>query len=125
MITFIFIQFLVDRIGRRAPLIYGAIGMSCMLAWQAGVASKFANDPTYSNSSMGIAGIASIFLFSGVFSLSYGPVSWTYQSEVFSMPLRAMGTATATASNWASNVVISQITPHAFKSIGYKYFFVL
>jgi hypothetical protein len=87
------------------------------LAWQAGIASKF-SDPTYKNSSAGIAGkfikrldgfplssfpltalhlgilsgIASIFLFSGVFSVSYGPVSWVYQSEVFSMPLRAMGT---------------------------------
>lgn len=99
--------------------------MAVCLAWQAGVASKFASVPGYSNSSMGIAGIASIFLFSGVFSLSYGPVSWTYQSEVFSMPLRAMGTSTATACNWASNVIISQITPKAFGSIAYKYFFVL
>lgn len=87
--------------------------MACALAWQSGVGSLFRPGRDYKNDSAGIAGkqtetnlgfdacfsltrssfglgIASIFVFSGVFSMTYGPVSWVYQSEVFSMPLRAV-----------------------------------
>ena len=98
VVTFVFITFLVDRIGRRKPLIIGPIFMAGFLAWQAGIASQFTAGK--GNSGLGIAGIASIFLFSGAFSMSYGPVSWIYQSEIFPMNLRAMGTSASTAANW-------------------------
>ena len=48
--------------------------MAIFLAWQAGIAQKF-EDPGYTNQGVGIAGLASIFLFSGAFSASFGPVS--------------------------------------------------
>jgi len=59
-------------------LIIGPILMAIFLAWQAAIAQKF-SDPSYSNQGVGIAGLASIFLFSGAFSASFGPVSWIYQ----------------------------------------------
>lgn len=62
----------VDRLGRRRPLIVGSALLACCLAWQAGCSSAFAT-PGYSNSHTGIAGIASIFMFSWVFSWSFGP----------------------------------------------------
>jgi hypothetical protein len=46
--------------------------MAIFLAWQAGIASRFA-DKNYHNKGVGIAGLASIFLFSGAFSASFGP----------------------------------------------------
>jgi hypothetical protein len=46
--------------------------MAIFLAWQAGIASRFAN-PSYHNQGVGIAGLVSIFLFSGAFSASFGP----------------------------------------------------
>jgi sugar porter (SP) family MFS transporter len=69
VVVWIFIQFVVDRLGRRKPLIIGPILMSIFLAWQAGIASQFAK-PGYSNQGVGIAGLVSIFLFSGAFSVS-------------------------------------------------------
>jgi hypothetical protein len=112
------------------------------MAWQAGASSPF-DDPDYSNQSTGIAGIASIFVFSLVFSWSFGPgqpcstespqvwmyltplaVSWIYQSEIFPMNLRALGTSASTASNWLNNVIISQITPFGFDNLGWRFFFV-
>jgi hypothetical protein len=80
--------------------------MAGFLAWQAGIASRFT--ASKGNSGLGIAGIASIFLFSGSFSMSYGPVSWIYQSEIFPMNLRAMGTSASTATNWVSRVTLSR-----------------
>lgn len=97
--------------------------MCGFLAWQAGIASQFV-DPSYKNQGVGIAGLVSIFLFSGAFSASFGPVSWIYQSEIFPMNQRALGTAVSTAANWLNNVIIGQITPYGFDKLGWKYFFV-
>jgi len=97
--------------------------MCVFLAWQAGIASQFVN-PEYKNQGVGIAGLVSIFLFSGAFSASFGPVSWIYQSEIFPMNQRALGTAVSTAANWLNNVIIGQITPYGFDKLGWKYFFV-
>jgi MFS family permease len=97
--------------------------MCGFLAWQAGIASQFV-DPSYKNQGVGIAGLVSIFLFSGAFSASFGPVSWIYQSEIFPMNQRALGTAVSTAANWLNNVIIGQITPYGFAKLGWKYFFV-
>ncbi|GFZ51180.1 hypothetical protein JCM24511_08938 [Saitozyma sp. JCM 24511] len=123
VVTFIFISFVVDRWGRRQPLILGALLLAGCMAMEAGTSSHFANSE-YHNSSMGIAGVAAVFLFSWFFSFSFGPVSWIYQSEIFPMNLRALGTSVSTASNWLNNVIIAQITPYGFSSLSWKYFFV-
>jgi len=123
IVTFIFITFLVDRIGRRWPLIIGAVLLAIMMAWQTGTNAPFA-EPGYENTGMGIAGIAAVFCFSWAFSWSFGPVSWIYQSEIFPMNIRALGASVSTASNWLNNVIIAQVTPYAFEAIGWKYFIV-
>ncbi|ORY20790.1 general substrate transporter [Naematelia encephala] len=121
--TFVFITFIVDRIGRRWPLIIGAVFLSIIMAWQTGTNEPF-SDPTFKSKSMGIAGIAAVFMFSLAFSWSFGPVSWIYQSEIFPMNIRALGASVSTASNWANNVIIAQVTPYGFSNIGWKYFLV-
>ncbi len=55
VVTFCFITFVVDWIGRRRPLIFGGVAMAVCLAWQAAVAGLF-NKPGYHSSSAGIAG---------------------------------------------------------------------
>ena len=102
VVTFIFITLIVDRLGRRWPLIIGAVFCGAFMAMEAGTSYHFSNHPEYHNSSMGIAGVAAVFLFSLAFSWSFGPVSWIYQSEIFPMNLRALGTSVSTASNWVS-----------------------
>jgi MFS family permease len=108
--TFIFITFIVDKLGRRKPLIIGPILMAVCLAWQSAIGKQF-SQPGYSNFGAGVAGVASFFCFSWAFGWSFGPVSWIYQSEIFPMNLRAMGSAASTASNWLNNVIIGQVTP--------------
>jgi uncharacterized BrkB/YihY/UPF0761 family membrane protein len=60
----------VDRWGRRQPLIIGAVLLAGCMAMEAGTSSHFAN-PDYHNPSMGIAGVAAVFLFSWLFSFSF------------------------------------------------------
>ncbi|KAK1924540.1 general substrate transporter [Papiliotrema laurentii] len=122
--VFTFITFIVDRIGRRKPLILGAVALALCMAWQTGTNAPFSKDPNYQSKATGIAGIAAVFVFSWMFSWSFGPVSWIYQSEIFPMNIRALGASVSTASNWLNNVIIAQVTPPAFKHLGYKYFLV-
>ena len=91
IVTFIFIAFIgelarlppslswthadsspVDRIGRRWPLIIGAVFCAVFMGMEAGTNAPFA-DPNYKNTSTGIAGVAAVFLFSWAFSFSFGP----------------------------------------------------
>ena len=48
--------FLVDRLGRRPPLVYGGFLMACALSWQSGVGSLFRPGRDYKSDSAGIAG---------------------------------------------------------------------
>ncbi|TXT13409.1 hypothetical protein VHUM_00776 [Vanrija humicola] len=126
--TFVFITFIVDRIGRRWPLIIGGFMCGVAMAWEAGANAPFDKakraGEVYHSTGTGIAGIAAVFFFSLTFSFSFGPVSWIYQSEIFPMHMRALGTSVSAATNWLNNVIIGQITPIAFNKIGYKYFIV-
>ncbi len=89
---------------RRKPLIIGSGLLAVCMALQAGTNAPFSDakmrGETYTNKSMGIAGIWAVFMFSWCFSWSFGPVSWIYQSEIFPMHMRALGTSVSTASNW-------------------------
>lgn len=67
--------------------------------------------------------IAMIWITSIIFSLSFGPLGWTYQDEIFSdVTIRAKGNAYATMSNWAFNVLFAQISPPALSAIGWKFY---
>ncbi|KIM29846.1 hypothetical protein M408DRAFT_328641 [Serendipita vermifera MAFF 305830] len=124
IVTGVFITFILDRVGRKPPLLFGAAGMAICLAIEAAINAKWggenANNPAAQN-----AGIAFIIIFGSLFfSVSFGPVSWVYQSEIFPMRIRALGTAVCTCSNWATNVLISQVSPIGMTNLGYRFYIV-
>lgn len=102
IVTWTFITFIVDRVGRRKPLIFGSLMCAVAMAWQTGTNAPFTEIKDYHSKSMGIAGVAAVFFFSVAFSTSFGPVSWIYQSEIFPTNIRALGGSVSTASNWLS-----------------------
>ena len=138
IVTWVFITFIVDRIGRRRPLIFGCFLCAVAMAWQAGANASFSKDPSHKSSGIGIAGVAAVFFFSLAFYTSIGTISWIYQAEVFPMNIRALGASVSIACNWVSkfrppellillqlnDVIIAQVTPYGFKHLGYKYFIV-
>lgn len=69
--------------GRRKPLLFGAIGISLCLVIEAVLISQ---NPGGKSDSLSRAGVAMLFLVSMIFSVSFGPVSWTYMSEVMVCP---------------------------------------
>lgn len=124
VVTFIFIYAVLDRVGRRLPLIIGGIGMAVCLSVEAAINERFPGQTTH-NPPAQKAGVAFIILFGSLFfSASWGPISWVYQSEIFPMRTRAMGTSVCTCANWAMNVLISQISPIGLANLGWKFYLV-
>jgi MFS family permease len=74
----IFIVFLLDRVGRRKPLLFGTIGITCALICEAVINSQNVEGERHS---LSVAGVFFLFLVSVIFSLSFGPISWVYMSE--------------------------------------------
>lgn len=118
----IFIFFILDRVGRKKPLIFGSIGITIALACQAGL--NAANQDG-SNHGLSIAGVFFIFLVSVIFSLSFGPISWVYMSEIMPMQIRGRGNAFATGiGNWLVSTFFAQVSPIALGDIEWRYYFV-
>lgn len=106
-ITIIMLLFVVDRIGRRRPLIYGAWGMVLSMVV---LGITFFSAGIQGGASGWIA-IACLVLFKASFSLSWGGIMWIMLGEVF--PLRIRGTAMGISSffNWAANFLVGLTFP--------------
>lgn len=97
---------IVDRVGRRPLLLYGAValclGMACMGLPQ------LLGAPHAAQNTLAILGNV---VFTVAFSLTWGPVLWVMLSEIF--PLAARGTAMgiATVANWIFNFAVTFTLP--------------
>ncbi|KAA8900311.1 general substrate transporter [Sphaerosporella brunnea] len=120
--TMIFILFVVDSAGRKKPLLYATPLLSTLFIIFAVLNSQ---NQTGRNKSASSTGVAIMFLFNGVYGFSFGPVSWTYLSEVIPLRIRGKGGAIAVAiGNWTMNVLVSQISPQALDAITWRYYVV-
>lgn len=117
----VFIVFVLDRIGRKKPLLFGAASLTVLFSILAAIVASFPPGTDQTNLGAQKAGIAIIFAMSIVFSLSFGPVSWVLASEIFPTRTRGMGVAVATCCNWLLNVVISEVSPIGMGHVGWKY----
>lgn len=64
--------------------------------------------------------IACSYLFVCVFAVTWGPVSWTYPSEIFPSNIRAKAVSLATASNWTWNCALAFAVPPLLRNINWK-----
>lgn len=111
----------MDRIGRKKPLIAGAIGITIALVIEAALNSQ---NESGQKRGLSIAGVAFIFMVSIIFSWSFGPVSWTYMSEVMPYQIRGKGSAFATGiGNWLVATFWAQVSPIALGELGWKFYF--
>ncbi|KAK2606435.1 hypothetical protein QQS21_003128 [Conoideocrella luteorostrata] len=117
-----FIAFLIDRVGRKRPLIFGTIAISIALICEGVVNSQNLDG---SRHGLSIAGVAFLFSVSIIFSVSFGPVSWTYMSEVMPYQIRGKGCAFATGiGNWLVSTFWAQVSPIALGHLGWRFYFV-
>ncbi|KAL2104875.1 hypothetical protein VUR80DRAFT_9421 [Thermomyces stellatus] len=117
----VFITLIVDKVGRKKPLIVGIIAIAIALVCEGSINSQNEDGTKEGHS---IAGVAFLFAVSVIFSLSFGPVSWTYMSEVLPYQVRSRGSAVATGiGNWLVATFWAQVSPTALEKLGWKFYF--
>lgn len=113
----IFIFFILDKVGRKKPLLAGALAITLALFAEAGLNAA---NPDGLREGYSIGGVFFLFLVSVIFSLSFGPISWVYMSEIMPMQIRGRGCAFATGiGNWLVSTLFNQISPIALGKIGW------
>ncbi|KAJ5234983.1 uncharacterized protein N7469_004151 [Penicillium citrinum] len=118
----IFVVFLLDRVGRRRPMLFGTVGISLALICEAALNSQNENGQRIGYS---IGGVFFIFAVSVIFSMSFGPCSWVYMAEVMPMQIRGKGNAFAVAiGNWAVSTLWNQVSPIALGQIQWRFYFI-
>jgi MFS family permease len=93
---------LIEHLGRRTLLLWGAAGIMAALFALGLVMLK-----TTLSLALGWLALFIITMYLGAYAASYGPISWLYMSEVFPQHLRATGMSIATAVNWATQAAVS------------------
>jgi sugar porter (SP) family MFS transporter len=91
---------LVDHVGRRPLLLWGAAGMAVALA-ATGV--LFAIGPR----NAGVLLLIVLLAYIVSFAIGMGPVFWLLSQELFPTRLRAAGASMSALANWAANLVVS------------------
>lgn len=93
--------FLVERVGRRKLMLFGAIGQASTMAILAGVNSK------PDDSHLQIAAIVFLFVFNTFFAIGWLGMTWLYPAEITPLRTRAPANALSTSSNWIFNFMVS------------------
>ncbi|KAJ5135742.1 uncharacterized protein N7515_005020 [Penicillium bovifimosum] len=125
VVTFIWLLWLIDRVGRRNLLLIGAAGGSVCL-WIVGAYIKIAKPEENATDTLSGGGIAAMFFFY-LWTVFYTPTwngtPWVLNSEMFDPNMRSLAQACAAASNWLWNFLISRFTPQMFTAMGYGVYF--
>jgi sugar porter (SP) family MFS transporter len=126
-LTIVWLLFLIDRLGRRKLLMGGAVGGSlCMWFIGAHLAVAGVQSSDSANAKLSSEGIAAIFFFylwTAFYTPSWNGTPWVINSEMFDQNVRALGQASAAASNWFWNFIISRFTPQMFLTMSYGVYF--
>ncbi|KAF7306820.1 General substrate transporter [Mycena indigotica] len=96
--------YLVDRWGRRAILLSGAIVMAIAL-----VATGYWMYIDVPQTAKAV--VACVIIFNAAFGYSWGPLPWLYPPEIMPLTIRAKGVSLSTATNWAFNFWVGATTP--------------
>ncbi|KAF3393338.1 MFS glucose transporter mfs1 [Talaromyces pinophilus] len=113
---------LIDRFGRRWPLIMGNLANMVTFIIACILLAQF--PPEVNNTGAHWGFIIMTWLYNFSFSATCGPLSWIIPAEVFDTRTRSKGVSIATMTSFAFNTMIGQVTPIAMQNIRYRYWFV-
>ncbi|KAG6848857.1 hypothetical protein H0H93_013395 [Arthromyces matolae] len=113
--------YVMQRFGRRIPLMVGGVWQSCWLFVFA--AAGTAKDPT-TNPGIGKLMIVSACMFILGYAMTWAPGVWILIGETFPTRTRAKQAALSTASNWLWNFLLAFFTPFITSAIEFRYGFV-
>jgi sugar porter (SP) family MFS transporter len=94
---------LLDRLGRRALLVTGTVGLLVALV----VLGVYFSSSTL-QADYGWVALAGLLLFIAGFAIGLGPVFWLMISEIFPVGARSKAMAVCTIFNWGANFLVAQ-----------------
>lgn len=111
----------IDRVGRRKMLLYSipvmmlALAVAALAAWfvpslaqRAGASAT--NDPHGREIGLWpVTILLALMVYVAAYAVGLGNVPWQ-QSELFALPVRAIGSGLATATNWAGNFSVALVS---------------
>ncbi|KAL0260848.1 hypothetical protein SLS55_004540 [Diplodia seriata] len=117
----------VDRFGRKALLIVGAIGMGLCMVIAATVETQtpsiVVDGATTKSQPVGISIVFLMFLFAFFYKPSWGATVWIWTSEIFSMNVRAQAVGMASQTQNVANAIVQQFFPTFLDNCGFYAFY--
>jgi len=120
----IFSVWIVEKVGRRSGLIWGAF-IGSLPMWYLG-GYVFKADPAraaargeLSRSGAGYFAMVCVYLYGLIYCATWQGITWVYCSEIFPIDIRMLCVALTTADQWLWSFIISRTTPYMITSLGY------
>jgi len=105
--------YLVDKWGRRPVLLSGAVAMIISLS----LISYFLFIDIRMTPTLVVVFVV---IYNASFGASWGPIPWLYPPEILPLNIRAKGASLSTASNWAFNWLVGELTPVLQEAIKWR-----
>ena len=105
--------YVVDRWGRRPILLWGAVAMILSLS----LISYFLVIDIKATPTLVVI---FVMVYNAAFGASWGPIPWLYPPEILPLSIRAKGASLSTASNWAFNWLVGEMTPILQEAIKWR-----
>jgi MFS family permease len=112
LLTIVSLQ-LIDRIGRRALLLTGLVGMAISLSVFAVGFAVGADSPLFKWFAVG-----SMTAYVGFFAIGLGPVFWLLIAEIFPLNIRGRAMGLASLTIWVFNIISALIFFQLVQSLG-------
>ncbi|KAF2166975.1 hypothetical protein M409DRAFT_66475 [Zasmidium cellare ATCC 36951] len=110
----------VDRLGRRKLMLWGAVGMgTCLL-----IVGACLSQATAEYKAPAYAATVFIFIYNTCFAIGWLGVTWLYPAEVTPIRIRAEANGFSTCSNWLINYGVVQLAPIMINKISWQTYFV-
>ena len=114
----------IENWGRRWILMVCAVGQGCCYLLIT-VLLRFNEMEGYPHQrDVASAAVAFFFLYYVFFGCSYQGIGWLLPVELNSLSMRTKGAALGTATNWAVNFMVVEITPVGIKSLGWRFYII-
>jgi MFS family permease len=100
--------FLIEKVGRRTLMLFGAVGQSMSMVVLA-IVTSFTLPNGNVETQPGIVAVVFLFVFNTFFAIGWLGMTWLYPSEIVPLRIRAPSSAMSTSANWIFNfMVVSQ-----------------
>ncbi|KAF2633501.1 MFS monosaccharide transporter-like protein [Macroventuria anomochaeta] len=96
--------YIVDTLGRRKILLSGALMMVISLS---AISYFIFLQASWTPNMV----VIFVMIYNAAFGYSWGPIPWLYPPEILPLSIRAKGASLSTATNWAFNWLVGELTP--------------